>query len=396
MKNSALKSILLGLAFIALSAMVVMGTAPQKPVSKPTDTYGDHQQYCYNKCTHYKTIQGKCVDYEWIGTKKECCDWKTVGKGKCLEYKKTHKCDKYSKNEKICLGHGYKQFCTKVTKHKICAKYEWKELCKHHGKNNACDEYAYHFICTKYGHSARCAEETYVPKIKYFHKKRCAKYSVHQYCAKYKKLSRTVAKWVPVSKKHYKGWIDHYYKQVLEKKYHTICVAYAKRKTCTKYENVKFAKKIGYEKKCVKIVRRKYCVAKQKAKFCTKWTPSKFCDLKEKVRICKAFREDKFCCDYTAKPYCTQYKTLKPRCIKRSFKKHCVKKSPGYKVCVKYNFVGGKRICKKHADKSVCAKKKRVCTKVDTYKPPKKVDTYKPPKKVDTYKPPKKVDTYKK
>ena len=303
----------------------------------------------------------------------DCVIGNISGQGKCAEYKKISKCDKYSKARTLCLGHGYKQVCNKVTKHKLCAKYEWKEVCKHNGKNHGCDSYGYHFICTKTDKSQGCSLYTYVPRIKHHYKRRCSKYSIQQYCAKYKKIYKTVRRWVPVSKKHYKGWIDHYYKQVLEKKFHTICVAYAKKKTCTAHQRVKFSKKIGYDKKCVKFFEKKYCIAKKRVKFCEKWSPNKFCDLKERVRVCIKHRVQKFCCDYKAVPFCTQYKTLKPRCIKKSHKKICVKKSKGYKVCAKYEFVGGKKVCKKYAERSVCAKKKKVCTKIDTYK---KVDTY--------------------
>ena len=283
-----MKTILIALILGLLAVCVAAGGASSP---KPVDTYADHKDFCYKKCTHYKTLKGKCVDFEWVGTKKECCEWKTVGKGKCAEYKKSSKCVKYSKAKRVCLGHGYRQVCNKVTKEKLCAKYEWKKLCKGHGKNHKCDQYAYHFICTKYDQSERCAAETYIPKIKYFFKKRCARYTVDQYCAKYKKISKTVAKWIPITKKHYLGYLDTYYHQVLEKKFRTICVAYAKKKTCAKFEHVKFAKKVGYIKKCVKFIKKKFCVAKKKVRFCTKFSPSKFCNLKERVRICKAFKK---------------------------------------------------------------------------------------------------------
>ena len=76
---------------------------------------------------------------------------------------------------------------------------------------------------------------------------------------------------------------------------------------------------------------------------------------------------------------------MKPKCIKRKFKKECCRRSPGVKICAKFNFVGGKKICRKYGKKSVCDKYKTVCNKVDTYTPPTpKVDTY-APKKTDTY-----------
>lgn len=59
--------------------------------AKPVDTYGEHKQYCYQTCKRYETKKGKCSDYEWIGTRKECCAWKTVGAGKCLKYKRHSK-----------------------------------------------------------------------------------------------------------------------------------------------------------------------------------------------------------------------------------------------------------------------------------------------------------------
>ena len=88
-------------ALLVLSILIAIVQATQ-----PVDSYADHQKFCYSKCSHYKTVKGKCSDYEWVGTKKECCDWKLVGKGKCLQYKRFSKCDKYSKSRKLCLGHG--------------------------------------------------------------------------------------------------------------------------------------------------------------------------------------------------------------------------------------------------------------------------------------------------
>nr|CAG4717095.1 unnamed protein product [Naegleria fowleri] len=362
-----MKTLLFALVLTLMAAAVVMANP------KPVDSYGEHAKHCFKKCTHFKTFQGKCVDFEWVGTRKECCAWKTIGKGKCDLYKKIGKCVKYSKKRHVCLGHAYKQFCNKVTKHKICTKWAWKEACKKKGTNKACDQYAYHFICTKYDTASRCAVKTFVPKITFFFKKRCARYAVHQYCSKYKTLKRTIQKWVPVKAKHYKGWIDKYYVQVLEKKFRKICVEFSKKKTCVKHQHVKFSKKIGYTKKCVKVVTKKFCVAKKKIRFCTRFTPSHFCAKRVKVRVCQNHAFQKFCCNYKAKPYCTQFKTLKPRCIKKKFKQICAHRSPGQKICVKFNFVGGKKICRKFAQVSKCAKWKRICNKIDFYKPSKKV-----------------------
>lgn len=68
-----LKSIILIATILALVgslALVAAGDTyapPKKPDSyKPVDSYGTHQKYCFNKCTHYKSVKGKCVDYEWV------------------------------------------------------------------------------------------------------------------------------------------------------------------------------------------------------------------------------------------------------------------------------------------------------------------------------------------
>ncbi|KAF0976735.1 hypothetical protein FDP41_004030 [Naegleria fowleri] len=370
---------LLGVAalLVALSVMAVSADTYKPP------------QHCYKKCTHYKYLKGKCVDYEWRGTKKECCKWKTVGKGKCDLYKRKYKCDKYSKSRYLCLGHGYKQVCDKVTQHKFCKKFYWKGGCKKKGYNHKCDQYAYHFLCTKYDTSSRCTVFTYIPKIKYYYKTRCNRYAVHQYCAKYKTITKTIPKWKKVSRTHYLGWTDVYYHQYLNYKKYQICVVYAKKKYCTGRQNVRFVKKVSYERKCIKAVTRKYCVAKKRVRFCTKWSPTKYCKKNVKFRVCRHKKTQSFCCKYKAVPFCTQYKKIKPRCIKRSFKRYCAHYSNGHKICKKYQFVGGKKYCRKRAKRSVCDSYKTICTKIDTYKPA--IDSYKPT--IDSYKP--KIDSYK-
>ncbi|KAL9658711.1 hypothetical protein ABK040_005866 [Willaertia magna] len=84
--------------------------------------------------------------------------------------------------------------------------------------------------------------------------------------------------------------------------------------------------------------------------------------------------------------YCTQYKKLEKKCAKRKYYKTCIKKSPGYKVCAKYQFTGGKKQCVRHADRTVCAEKKKVCTpfEVEKRQHKKKPKTYN--KKTAVYK----------
>jgi len=123
------------LALIASACVVLAGGQKEQTV----DSYADHQKFCYKKCSHYKQVKGKCSDYEWVGTKKECCEYKTVGAGKCLHYKRFSKCDKYSKSRKLCLGHGYKQVCAKHNSEKYCIKSSWKNLCVHKGTTKSCD-----------------------------------------------------------------------------------------------------------------------------------------------------------------------------------------------------------------------------------------------------------------
>ncbi|EFC47611.1 predicted protein [Naegleria gruberi] len=370
MKTKFIISLCIALAFAAL----VLANPSKPEPAKNVDTYGEHQQFCYKKCTHYKTVQGKCSDYEWIGTKKECCDWKLVGKGKCLKYKRFSKCDKYSKSRNLCLGHGYKQVCDKHKTEKYCIKSTWKNLCEHKGKNNACDEYAYHFVCTKYDKSNVCAKFINVPKVGYHYKKRCAEYKLDAYCSAYKKVCKCQKGWKKVNGKHYKGWTDTYYHAFCQQKCHKICAKYTKTKKCVRYNKVKFSLKKGYTKRCVKFIDRKFCVAQKKARFCTKWSQNQFCDFKKRVRVCEKFKERKFCANYKAVNFCTQYHQTKSRCIKKKHWKKCVKKSPGYKVCAKYQFVGGHKKCVKYGEESVCAKKKKVCSpiKVDKYVPEKK------------------------
>ncbi len=120
MKTKFIISLCLAIAFAAL----VLANPSKPEPAKNVDTYGEHQQYCYHKCTHYKSVKGKCSDYEWQNTKKECCGWEIIGKGKCLKYKRFSKCDKYSKARKLCLGHGkFEIFTIFVTLFQVTNKF---------------------------------------------------------------------------------------------------------------------------------------------------------------------------------------------------------------------------------------------------------------------------------
>lgn len=240
---------------------------------KPTDSYkkqGD--KYCYNKCIKYSSIKGKCTDYNWEGATKKCIQHKTIGKGKCLEYKRETYCDKYEGPSTICIAHGTRQECAKKHYLTVCEKEEFKKSCVHNGENGKCLEWAHRDICLdnytpqqkKPDPYARCDLYSYIPKLECNYKKRCVHYKTDRYCSKFGKKCEKKCKWEEVkqsdlyvphnakSTKPTKGkQVDPYappkvFRKVCHQECHKICDEFSKKLTCEKYENVKFCKKVSF------------------------------------------------------------------------------------------------------------------------------------------------------
>jgi hypothetical protein len=384
-------------------------TKPSPPPKKKVDTYKPKtDQYCFNKCVKYSSIKGKCTDFNWEGTTKKCVQYKTIGKGKCLEHKRESHCLKYEGPSTICIAHGTRQECAKKHYLTVCEKEEWKKSCAHNSENGKCLEWAHRDICldhytptpAKPDPYTRCDLYSYIPKLECNHKKRCTHYKTDNYCSKYGKKCEKKCKWEEVKQqdlyvphnaknskpvaKGQKKPVDPYappkvFKKVCSQVCHKVCDEFSKRVTCDKYEQVKFCKKTGYTQYCAQPAPKvdgyvppdnyvpkptPQCKKQKRVKYCIRWTKEKHCDNFKKLRCCLKKKQVPYCAAYKTVSFCTQHEKLEKRCIKKKYTKKCVKKSEGQQVCVKFAFEGGKAKCQHFAQKTVCAKRKRVCSNV--------------------------------
>ncbi|KAG2377328.1 hypothetical protein C9374_009239 [Naegleria lovaniensis] len=370
---------------------------PPTPKPKHVDSYGDHKKYCYKKCIQYDSIKGKCSTYGWEGTTKRCVQYKTIGKGHCVEYKRDEKCLKWEGPSTICVAHGTRPECARTEKLTVCSKEDFRKSCKKKGYNGVCSAWAFREICVdNYANKkpdpyARCDLYSYIPKLQCYHKKRCAHYKVDSYCVRHRNKCRKECKYVEVKAQDLyvphnavnvpKGKPDPYappkvFKKVCYKKCHKICSEFAKRSLCDRYDNVKFCKKTGYIQYCAQPVsgdsyvpkpdtyNPQPCKNKKKIKYCIRWKKEKQCDEYRKVRVCLKRKTLYYCAAYKSTPFCTQYENIPKRCVKKRHTKTCVKKSEGQRVCCKYALEGGKQVCHAKASITKCAKFETVCSKV--------------------------------
>ncbi|KAF0978918.1 hypothetical protein FDP41_001988 [Naegleria fowleri] len=398
--SAAISSCIALLFCIVLTQANHVVTKPPPPKPKHVDSYGDHQKYCYRKCVRYDSIKGECSTYDWEGTTKRCVQYKTVGKGRCIEYKRREKCLKWEGPSTICVAHGTRPECAKSEKLTTCVQEDFRKSCKKKGYNGLCSEWAFREICVdSYAQAnkkpdpyARCDLYSYIPKLKCYHKRRCAHYKVDSYCVKHHNKCRKECKYVEVKTQDLyvphnavkvpKGKPDPYappkvFKKVCFKKCHRICSEFSKRSTCDKYENVKFCKKTGYIQYCAQpassgdgYVQKpdNYnpppCKNKKKIKYCIRWKKERQCDEYRKVRVCLKRKTLYYCASYKFTPFCTQYEHLPKRCVKKRHSKKCINKSKGQRVCCKYALEGGKQVCRAKASITKCAEFKTICHKV--------------------------------